>query len=381
MSKILFIQFSNSGAYPPIQNAVTLCLRDGHDVSVLCTQSDGAATLRFPQAIEKITRRLSRPANRFGLLFLFLRFTALVLWRSLFNRKQWVYASDPMAAPAAYYANKLFGCRVIYHEHDAPPVPHNRFQRYVNHARLTLAKTAAAIVIPNEGRLRLFLQAAECTDRSNVFTVWNCPLSEEVIIEKTLPKKTSSDELRLYFHGSISPGLLPLSLLQAMKLAGDDISLAIAGYTTDGGNHLNEIMQTAKHLNMPDRITYLGSFSRQDLLPVCAQYDVGICFYEANPANVNHSHMAGASNKPFDYMSQGLLLLVSESQGQRAFFDGLNNVLFCDVESVGSIEKMLLEIRRNTSLKTIARSLGPQIIAQRWNYAVQFKPVLLLLER
>lgn len=379
MSKILFIQFSNSGAYPPVQNAVSLCLLDGHDVNVLCVESEGSASLRFPQPIEKITRRLSRSSGRLGLLLLFVRFTVLVLWKSLLNPSQWLYASDPMSAPVAYYAKKIFGCRVIYHEHDAPPTPNNRFQRFVNRARLQLAKISDAVVIPNADRLRLYLEEAGCRDRESAFTVWNCPLEEEIADPTLLKYENLSDGLSLYFHGSISPSLLPLNLLLAMKSGPATITLTIAGYPTDGGVHLQNILDNAEQLGIAQRVSYLGVFSRAELLPLCAQHDVGICFYDTDPSLINHRHMTGASNKPFDYLSQGLFLLVSNTPEQHVLFGTQECARFCDPGSVQSMTTVLNELCLNKDLIINARTQGPKLITEQWNYGVQFKPVLELL--
>ena len=135
MSKILCIQFSNSAAYPPIQNAVNLCLSEGHEVNILCVEAEGAGSLRFAENIEKITQRLSRSSGRLGLKLLYIKFFYLVFWKTLVSPRQWLYASEPMAAPVAYYAKKFFGCKVIYHEPDSPQAATNRFQRFINHAR------------------------------------------------------------------------------------------------------------------------------------------------------------------------------------------------------------------------------------------------------
>ncbi len=379
MCKILFIQFSNSAAYPPIQNAVNLCLRDGHEVNILCVEAEGAESLRFPENIEKITQRLSRSSGRLGLMLLFIKFCSLVFWKVLLSPKQWLYASEPMAAPAAYYAKKIIGCKVIYHEHDAPPAPTNRFQRFVNHARLNLASKADAIAVPNADRLRLYLAEAGCSDRKNAFTVWNCPLIEEVLSESELKAVVFHQDLKLYFHGSIGPSLLPLGLLAALRKLPTKVTLSIAGYSTDGGIYLQRLLDEAQRLGVSSRVFYLGVFSREALLPLCAQHDVGICFYDQNPAFINHHFMAGASNKPFDYLSQGLSLLISDTSEQRAFFSVLETSRFCDSQSADSIAAALNQILEDGLHREKSKAQGPRQIKQHWNYAVQFKPVLELL--
>lgn len=381
MSKILWIQFSNSAAYPPIQNAVNLCLREGHEVNILCIEPEGAASLRFPENIEKITRRLSSSGGRLGLMLLFIKFCSLVFWNTLINPGQWLYASEPMAAPVAYYAKKILRCRVIYHEHDAPPAATNRFQRFINHARLKLASTADAIVVPNADRLRLYLAEAECADRKLAFTVWNCPLAEEILSESEQNAQLFQQNLKLYFHGSIGPSLLPFSLLEALTMLPDRVSLSIAGYSTDGGIYLQHLLDEAQRLGVSSRVFYLGFFNRETLLPLCAQHDVGICFYDQNPALINHHFMAGASNKPFDYLSQGLTLLISDNPEQRALFSVLETSAFCDSQSAKSIADAVNQVLEADLLRRKSSVQGPLMIKQHWNYAAQFKPVLELLGR
>ncbi len=377
MRKILFIQFSNSAAYPPVENAVRLCVAHGHDVSILCVESEGAASLRFSDALEVIAQRLPRYAGRIGYLYLFLKFNCLVLWKVLFNRIDWVYASDPLTSPAAYLVKKFSRCRVIYHEHDAPAAASSRFQRLVNHTRLRMANIADGVVIPNADRLALYLDEANCQDRENTFCVWNCPLPTDAIDGRNEIK----NEMTLYFHGSIGPARLPFTLLEALLELPQCISLTIAGYPTDGGTHIKNIISFAQSSGIGERVSYIGPVKeRAELLHTCGQYDLGICFYDLNPAEVNHKFMAGASNKPFDYLSQGLMLLMSDIPEQRSLFDGFDIARFCDAHSATSIRDVINEIFLDSSLRAAAGSIGPKLIKDQWNYAKQFRPVLEFIE-
>jgi glycosyltransferase involved in cell wall biosynthesis len=86
--------------------------------------------------------------------------------------------------------------------------------------------------------------------------------------------------------------------------------------------------------------------------------------------------MAGASNKPFDYMACGLALLVSALPDWRALFVEPGYALACDPGDAGSIARALawfLEHREETARMG---ENGRRRIVEEWNYERCFAPVI-----
>ena len=71
-------------------------------------------------------------------------------------RPQWIYASDPLACPAAWALSFFPWLRVLYHEHDAPAPAAGAFQRIVLLARRLVSAKGAPVYPPESGSPRSF---------------------------------------------------------------------------------------------------------------------------------------------------------------------------------------------------------------------------------
>src|SRR5207247_348205 len=80
---------------------------------------------------------------------------------------------------------------------------------------------------------------------------------------------------------------------------------------------------------------------RQSLLDHCRDARVGLALMPLRSDDVNESAMAGASNKPFDYMACGLALLVSDLPDWCDLFLRPGYGLGCNPEDSDSIAQAL----------------------------------------
>ena len=92
--------------------------------------------------------------------------------------------------------------------------------------------------------------------------------------------------------------------------------------------------------------------------------------------DVNESAMAGASNKPFDYLACGLALLVSDLPDWRNLFVQPGYGLACDPEDSESIARQLRWFFQHPAETRSMASKGRQRIIAEWHYERQFAPVL-----
>jgi glycosyltransferase involved in cell wall biosynthesis len=87
-------------------------------------------------------------------------------------------------------------------------------------------------------------------------------------------------------------------------------------------------------------------------------------------------HMAGASNKVFEYLSHGVAPLVSDLPDWRSTFVDPGYALACDPSDVRSIAGTLgLALKNRDALRAVAER-GYERLCADWNYESQFAPVL-----
>src|SRR5262249_6366708 len=149
----------------------------------------------------------------------------------------------------------------------------------------------------------------------NVICVWNCPA--RVDIGPARPP-ISGDSITLFYHGSIVPSQLPPTVLHALARLPDRVRLRVVGYETSGHTaYVSELQLLAEELGVGTRLECLGVVPlRAALLELCRGCDIGLTLFTKETVQP----MAGASNKPFDYLASGLALLVSATPGWTALF-------------------------------------------------------------
>jgi glycosyltransferase involved in cell wall biosynthesis len=370
-SRILFIQYTNPAGYPPLEHASHLLARAGWEVCFLGTGAFGADRLRL--APHPNIRVLTMPACAAGWRqkWHYGRYLLWVLAWVLWWRPCWIYASDPLACPIALLVSYLPGCRVVYHEHDAPRGA-SRFLRWCLAARRRLARRAPLCVLPNQGRIKEFLAASGRQEPT--YCVWNCPLRQEVVPRR--PPLTGA--LRLLYHGSLGPDKLPLSVLEAIAAGPAEVRLCIVGYDVAGpGAYTDELRRAAQRLGIADRVEFHSAVPRNpDLLRIAASCDVGLALMPLHSENPNMRHLAGASNKPFDYLACGLAVLVSDLPEWRAFYVEPGYGLAGQPEDAASLQVALRWFLAHPEQTRAMGEAGRNRILRDWNYETQFAPVL-----
>ena len=372
--KILYIQYNNPAAFPPLEHSSRLLADAGWQVLFLgIGAGSGAGELRFPPRDRIKTRLMTscRPGLRQKLHYL-----QFILWATLWTlwwRPRWVYASDVLSAPAGVVLSLLPGVRVIYHEHDSPTgaTPTSSFMRLCRAARKWLAHRSAFSVLPNQQRARRF--AAEMGE-DNVFCVWNCPLREEV----AAPRLAHDDSLWIVYHGSIVPPRLPPTVIEALAILPDNVKLRVIGYETIGSpGYVTQLREMAGRLGIGDRVEFLGALNmRSELLDWGRKSDIGLAFMPRNSDDVNMQHMTGASNKPFDYLACGAALLVSDRPDWRQLYVDSGYGLACDPESPESIAGALRWFLDHPEEMRRMGEQGRQRVASEWCYETQFAAVV-----
>ena len=90
--------------------------------------------------------------------------------------------------------------------------------------------------------------------------------------------------------------------------------------------------------------------------------------------------MTGASNKPFDYLSQGLAIIVPNDPEWRHLYVDKHCAMACEPGNAEALAKLLKWMDDHRDEVRAMGAKGQQFITEHWNYETQFQPVFDLME-
>ena len=369
--RVLYVQYTNPGAYPPLVRGASLLAESGAEVLMLGTRVRDTDALDV-KPMRGIDIRLTDQAPEgWRLKTHYGRYAAWVAREAAAWKPNWIYASDLLSAPIALALAALTGARVVYHEHDAPSAarPNWIIRRYLD-ARRRLINSADLVVTPNADRSA---RLAALAHGREVLTVWNCPRRPE----RRPPMAQRADVLRVVYRGSVNPERLPLDAIEAVVRSDIPVTLEVAGYETVGSRgYLASIRDHAGRLEAGNRVRILGTISEDELGVICEQCDIGLALMPTASADENMRTMAGASNKAFEYLSCGVTPLVSDLPDWRRMFVDRGCALSCNPSDAGSIAAALQWAAEHRDVVREMALRGWERLRADWNYESQFAPVL-----
>jgi hypothetical protein len=86
--------------------------------------------------------------------------------------------------------------------------------------------------------------------------------------------------------------------------------------------------------------------------------------------------MAGASNKPFDYLSQGISLIVPPDQEWEQLFVQSGCAKTCPINDPKSLSELFRWMADHRAEVVEMGRCGHKMIQEEWHYEKQFGPVL-----
>jgi len=373
-SRVLFIQATNPGAYPPLIHASTLMADAGWEVTFLSAPFGGDALALAPHPRIKVHAIRTRPSHVMSSVSYAL-YAAAAARLALQIRPNVVYASDPLGAGPGLLAARLASAALVYHEHDSPSP--GTLHPVLARSRAAAARAARLIVFPNEERARLAQSELRFSD-SRLRIVWNVPTRAELASSPA----PAEPPLVVYYHGSIGPERLPEAVAFAVRRMAGRVRLRIAGYEAPSARgYVRHLVGTDIGAEADNSVEYIGMVpSRADLLMQAARAHVGLALMPCQSSDLNMRFMIGASNKPFDYMAAGLALLVSNLPDWKTMFVDPGFGLACDPTDEDSLLAALRWfIDHPVGRRAMARRARDKIESE-WNYDTQFRAVLESLE-
>src|SRR5262245_58330092 len=118
--RILYIQYTDPVGYPPLEHSATLLGQQGWHIDLLGTETANSVRLEFLANPRIRVRRLRFAYAGWRQKVQYAFFVVWAIYWSRRLRPEWLYASDALACPVVWWARKVTGARVLYHEHDSP---------------------------------------------------------------------------------------------------------------------------------------------------------------------------------------------------------------------------------------------------------------------
>lgn len=372
LRRVLFVQATEPGAYPPIINAALLMADDGWEVTVLGAPVAGKRLLMPSHPRIRLEGVAPRPSHVMPKAA-YAAYCAATASLARRTKPSLVYVSDPLGALPGLVAAAMRGSasRLVYHEHDSPSAEGD-LNGLVRLARRLIARRADRVVFPNKHRADQAASHLEC-DRDKLAIVWNVPRRAEIPVARSSPRTP----FIVYYHGSINEERLPATVARAVSLLPGPAILRIAGYETGRPGHVASLEHEFGRHDQGGIIHHIGQVPhRKDLLAEAAKAHVGLALMPRESTDINMLHMTGASNKAFDFMAAGLPLIVSDLPDWRSMFVEPGYGFAADPQSVDSLSQALGRLWRDQDLCAGIADRNLARILQDWNYDTQFAPIL-----
>jgi glycosyltransferase involved in cell wall biosynthesis len=323
----------------------------------------------------RISRRAipPRPSHVMG-KGAYARYAAVAARLALSFRPDIVYASDPLGAGPGLLAARLARARLVYHEHDTPEP--GALRTSLAQARAAAAQRAELVIFPNEVRAQIAQRELGFLD-DRLRVVWNMPRRAELPVLDDRP----DSPLTLYYHGSITPDRLPLSVVEAVGRSRGRTRLQIAGFEAPAAaGYIRQLLDLAGDASPTPFVRYQGEVpARSDVVAMAARAHVGLAVVPRDESDVNMGNMTGASNKPFDYMAAGLALLVSDRPDWCGMFVAPGYARACDPADPRSIAAALSWFLDHPAERRAMGASGRAKIMAEWNYDTAFAPIMCAL--
>ena len=375
MKKIMYIQYSDPTHWPVLMHGAHILAEKKANILML-----GAQNIKEESNRVKFTTHTNIKIKLLGYVspgllqkIQYLFFNLWILVYVLIWRPDVVYASEKLVCPIAYIIKKVFGrIRLIYFEPMYAGVGTDIKPKFVREYRKKLSAIADLCIFPNEARLERFIE--DVGDHGNAIFVNSFPRHQE-FEEIPIRKNNPNDKLKLFCFGHIGPDRLPPQLFEALEELKDKVELVIAGIDAEGtNNYSSKINQQIKTRSLENNVNLVGLIKkRSDLLEQCSKADVGLSF-EGKSVTPQY-RTEGGSQRPFEYMGLGLVLLITDLEEWEDYFVKDGYGYSCDSESSKSIKNILLTLYNNKSSLYEQGKRNKEKIFLEWNYSNEFKKV------
>lgn len=366
--KILFLQFQPVAGYPPLMNLMRKCSQRAETRLLYLKIVEHALPLPTDLA-PLVLATCAGGAGRLGRMFArcFYALTALkAVWTGSYDV---VVVTDANAAWLGCLIRPVLRGKLVYVEYDTPTAV--GWRAMIQWAgRNRLARIADMVLVPNS--MRLYAVLSESGRTAPAARLANFPPPEEIVRDPLSEISGEDPQLRLYYQGTLVPERLPEALFAAVA-ARKTISLTIRGLRTIPDNgYFDQLTALIRSYKIEHQVHLLPPLPARELRAEAARHHVGIAFFNTQVSDVNLRSMWGASNKIYQYMAYGLLVLYSS--GEEELVNKMQGFgLRCDATDPESIVAAIDYICRHPTEVQTMREHARRKIADEWNFETEFQ--------
>ncbi len=372
MKRALVVVYSHVEFYPPTLNAIEV-LSDKYDEVIVLHRDTKESKYDFANNVivfksgEFIKINETQSKSYWWKLNSFLTFCKSFFRLIKIFKPDLILIYDPIPL-LSYKLIKIFKnvkSKVWYHNHDLLTKNNvNRFsiswfamlneKSYINNVDV--------FSLPSLLRMRYF-------NLKNISLLPNYPSLKLISqIKEIKNSKKTSDKLKIIYQGVISEGHGIEEIIIAASHI-QEIEFSIVGIYDN--NYLVKINKLINTYNVSSRVKIHPFFDNyKSLLKFTTEHDVGIGLYMNN--NEMNKTMGTASNKIFEYIACGLVVLLNDTPFYRDLFKSNDCVFFTDINQ-NSINKSLELILLN---KGNLNSCSDGSFEKDFYFEKQFIPIL-----
>ena len=239
-----------------------------------------------------------------GALF-YAEYNIRLFFKLLFAKTTIVYANDLDTLPAAFFASRLRGFKLIYDTHElfteVQELKENAFARkvWLGFEKFIFPKLNHVITV-NDSIARIYHEKYGV----DVKVMRNLPLKQNDAVSKVDTPPLPEAKYKLILQGSgINIQRGAEEALEAVKLL-DDTVLILAG----SGDVIPLLKTKVQAEQLQDKVHFIPRMEYSVLLSVTRQCDLGLSLDK--DTNLNHRY--SLPNKIFDYFKAGIPVLISD---------------------------------------------------------------------
>lgn len=182
------------------------------------------------------------------------------------------------------------------------------------------------------------------------FLVCNTPSLRPVAKPIPLRKKLGipRNHRLMIFLGGIGPDKTIAPTIEACALV-PNLTFLLVGWGEEG--YLGELRALVRARGLEERVKFLPTVSHLEKWSYLAAADLGVCLYNAD--SVGSFHNTTGPNKIFEYLSQGLAVILPGRESYRAFFERYGCAEFVTTQDAAGIAA------------AIRKTIAPRVLAMR----------------
>lgn len=383
--RICLVMRAPLARYPSSIFQAELLSEAGHDVWILDTEDGGYQATALPIGVNRIV--MSRTdyswRRKIALLAPWRRRLFSARLAKALNKLQpdlvVVYEPPAMATLGRLMRKKRLAPRVVWHFHEQPefwPGIGPGTRRDIEYAR-DHANEQDLVIFPDKHRAETFRN--EVSLSSTPLVVMNCPRRLSDLPEPNLRPKLDSIEERnsiVIYNGSIGPNRGVDLAIRSMEYWPKNAHLVLVGPCSE--TYRKEMISLSRDIGAERRLVFLGTIAPEDIWSIRRGADIALTMMVEgdNRRTLTFRFGAGASNKRFEAMTAGVAQVTNQGAGIDKIIVDTGCGLAVDPASPKELGQAVRYLLENPEVREEMGSNGRKIHLQKFNYEIQFKPVM-----